>query len=158
MGLPLGGGTRSGFFEHTINLFKGETFSLRHEEVSVDESTCAECTPDEEDAGLEISLISSNHVWSDDGDDSIPEPVRSSGKSDTPRSDRKREDFSDKDPSAGTPSGSKEENEDGDERDLGVHGGNVVSNARCTVSREMGLVEPDCDTNDGYNELADKHA
>jgi len=67
--LPLGGSARGGLLHHLVNLLEGETLGLRDKEESVDESACAEASPDEEDAGLEVSLVGADHVGSDDSDD-----------------------------------------------------------------------------------------
>jgi hypothetical protein len=59
-------------------------------------------------------------------------------------------------PRAGAPSRGKEEDEDGDEGDLGIDGGDVVGALDAVDDRD--LVEADGDTDDGDNELADHHA
>ncbi len=46
---PLGGGPWRSLFKHSIDLFKGQTLSLWHQEVSVDETGETESSPKEED-------------------------------------------------------------------------------------------------------------
>lgn len=67
--LPLGRGTGSGLLHHLVDLLEGETLGLRDEEVGVDKGTGAERSPDEEDLGLEVTLVSVDHVGGDDSDD-----------------------------------------------------------------------------------------
>jgi hypothetical protein len=69
--LPLGGSARGGLLHHLVDLFEGKTLSLRNEEVGVHESACAEATPHEEDAGLEVALVGVDHVRGDDSDDTM---------------------------------------------------------------------------------------
>jgi hypothetical protein len=45
---PFGGCARSGLFEHTINLLKGQALGLRNEDVCVEEAQSTERSPDEE--------------------------------------------------------------------------------------------------------------
>jgi len=159
---PLAGGTGSGLLEHAVDLLKGETLGLGDEEIGVDEGEGAETSPDEEDAGLEITVLSADHVRGDDGDDGIPEPVGGGGESDTTGTDREREDLTDDDPGTGTPGGGEEEDEDGDEGNLGVDGSSVVGSGERVatgdgVGNGVGLVETNGDTNDGNEELAEEH-
>lgn len=58
-----------------------------NEEVGVDKGSSAETTPDEEDRRLKVALIRVDHVWGDDSDDGVPQPVGSSGESDTTSTD-----------------------------------------------------------------------
>ena len=75
---------------------KGVTYlCFWHQEVGVDESTCAKTTPDEEHARSQISFIFVDHVGGNDGNNSVPQPVRGGGKGDTSRSDGQWEHFSD---------------------------------------------------------------
>jgi hypothetical protein len=87
-------------------------------------------------------LINTDQVRGDDGQDTVPEPVGSGGKTNTSRSDGDREDFTDNDPSSGTPGGGEEEDVDTDQSDLTLDSVGVGS---------VG------DTNDGTDELADEH-
>merc|ERR1712137_443333 len=123
--LPLGGSAGSGLLHHLVDLLEGQTLGLRNEEVGVDERTSAEASPHEEDAGLEVALIDADHVRGDDSDDSVPEPVGGGGKGNTTGADREREDLANDDPGTRTPGAGKEEDEDGDEGDLGVDGRDV---------------------------------
>lgn len=154
---PPGGLAGSGLLEHTVDLLESEALGLGYEEVRVDERASAETTPDEEDGRPEVALVWADHVRGDDGDDGVPQPVGGGGQSDTTGTDRKGEDFSDKDPSTWSPGGSKEEDEDGDECDLSVDCGDVDCDG-LTGSVGCELVETNGDTDDGDEELADEHA
>jgi len=152
---PLGRGSGSGLGEHLVDLLESESFCFWHKQVSVNECSSAETAPDEEDAGSEVALVLTDHVGSDDGDDGVPEPVGGGGESDTSGSDGEGEDLSDKNPCTGSPGCSEEEDEDGNEGDLSVDGSDVLGTAD-TVD-DLELVESDGDTDDGHEELADKH-
>src|SRR3569833_180782 len=93
------------------------------------------------------------------GDLDIPAPVGSRRQTDTTRADRQGEDLANDDPGAGSPGGGEEEDEDGDEGDLGVDGGHVVGQRLLGGERVgVGVVEADRDADDGDEELADQHA
>jgi hypothetical protein len=68
MRLPLGRVDRGSLFHHAVNLLQRQTLGLVDKEVRIDEAERAERTPDEEDLGPKISLVSSDHVRRDDGD------------------------------------------------------------------------------------------
>lgn len=146
---PLGGCSRSGLFQHAVDLLEGKTLGLRDEDVSVDEAGSAEGAPDEEDTGLEVGLsrVAADHVWGDDSNDAVPEPVGGSGQANTTRTDWQREDLTNKNPGARTPCGGKEEDVDADECNLGRNGRIV-----------MKLLATGGDTNNGNNKFADQHA
>lgn len=157
-GLPAGRSTGSGLLHHLVDLLERQTLGLGDEEVGVDESASAETSPDEEDGGLQVALVGTDHVGGDDGDDGVPQPVGSSGQSNTTRSDRQREDLTNDNPGTRTPGGGEEEDEDGDEGDLSIDSGDVVGNVLGSVGGiGVGLVETNGDTNDGDEELADEH-
>lgn len=153
---PLGRGPGSGLGHHLVDLLERQTLGLGNQEVGVDEGDGAETSPDEEDGGLEVTLVGTDHVGGDDGNDGVPEPVRGGGEGNTTRADGQREDLTDEDPGTRTPGGGEEEDEDGDERNLGVDGGDVVG-AGGAVGEGGGVVESLSDTNDGNQELADQH-
>jgi hypothetical protein len=155
--LPLGRGAGSGLLHHLVDLLEGETLGLRDEEPGVHEGARAQASPDEEDRRLEVALVGADHVRGDDGDDGVPEPVGGGGESNTTGADGERENLADDDPGTGTPSAGEEEDEDGDERNLGVDSRDVNC-ALVTISVDVSLVEADSDTNDGDKELADQHA
>merc|ERR1712137_617170 len=125
-------------------------------EGALDESDGAETSPDEEDGRLEVTLVGTDHVGGDDGDDGVPEPVGGGGEGNTTRADGEREDLTDEDPGTRTPCGGEEEDEDGDERNLGVDGRDVVGTGGA-VGEGGGVVESLSDTDDGNQELADQH-
>jgi len=152
---PLRGCARCRLFEHAVNLFKRQTLRFRHKEVRIDEGTCAETAPHEEDVGLQIALVLIDHIRRDDGDDGIPQPVGSSRKTNTASTDGNREDFTNDDPCTGTPGGSEEENVDTNEGDLGADGRDIIGN-RFTVCY-VRMIETDGVANDRDDELADKH-
>lgn len=157
---PLSRGSGSGLLHHLVNLLERQTLGLGNEEVSVDEGAGAETTPDEEDGRLEVSAVLTDHVGGDDGNDGVPEPVGGGGETDTARSDGDGEDLADDDPGTRTPGGSEPEDEDGDEGNLGVDSADVVGDDGVGVGLSgsgVGVVETDSDTNDGNEELADKH-
>jgi hypothetical protein len=157
VGDPLGGGSRSRLFEHLVDLLEGKTLGFGHQQERVDKGGSAETTPDEEDGRSQVSSVFTDHVGGDDGDDGVPQPVGSGRQGNTSRSDRQGENFTDKDPGTRTPSGGEEEDEDGDEGDLGVDSGDVLGDS-LTSSVGSKLVETDGDTDNGNNELTDQHA
>ena len=112
--------------EHAINLLKRQSLGLGDEEVRVDEAGKAEGSPDEEDLGLEVRVLLTDHVGGDDGDDAVPEPVGGSRETDTTGADRDREDLTDDDPGSGTPGGGEEEDVDADKGDEGTDRALVV--------------------------------
>ena len=87
----------------------------------------------------------------------IPQPVGGSGQGNAAGADRQWKDLANHDPSARTPSRGEEEDKDGDEGDLRIDSGNVVSN-RHIKSIKVCFVEANSDTNDGAEELTDEHA
>jgi hypothetical protein len=157
VGDPLGRVPGSGLLHHAVDLLEGETLCLGDEEVGVDEGAGAKTTPDEEDGRPQVALILVDHVRCDGSNDAVPEPVGGGRESDTTGADGEREDLTNENPCARTPSGSKEEDEDGNEGDLGVDSGDVVGDW-VTSSVEVGVVESNSHTNDGDEELADQHA
>lgn len=70
-GLPAGRGAGGGLLHHLVDLLEGKTLGLRNEEEGVDECTSAQASPNEEDAGLEVALVGSDHVRGDDSDDTM---------------------------------------------------------------------------------------
>jgi len=100
-------------------------------------------------------VLGTDHVWSDNSNDGVPEPVGGGGESDTTGSDGKREDFTDENPGTRSPGGSEEEDEDGNESDLCVNSSDVVGDG-LSSGVEGGLVETDSDTDDSDEELADE--
>lgn len=90
----------------------------------------------------------------------VPEPVGGGRESDTTRTDWEREDLTNDDPGTRTPGGGEEEDEDGDEGNLGVDGRDVVGEGASWVGGgrgRVGVVETDSDTDNGDEELADQH-
>lgn len=103
-------------------------------------------------------MLLSDHVRSDDGNDGVPQPVGSSGETNTTRADGKREDLANNDPGTRSPGGSEEEDEDGNESNLGVDSRDVVGQTLGgIIGVWVGVVESNSDTNDGAEELADQH-
>lgn len=154
---PLARSSWGRLLHYSVNLLERKSLGLGNQEEGVDESAGAETTPDEEDGRSEVTLGCTNHVRGDDRDDGVPEPVGGGGETNTTRSDREREDLTDHNPGSWALGGGEEEDEDGDEGNLGVDGRDVVGD-RVTGSVEVGVVESDGDTNDGNEELADQHA
>jgi hypothetical protein len=98
---PLGRVTGRGLGQHLVDLLERETLGFRDEEDRVDEAAEARATPDEEDGRAHVAAVLADHVRGDDGNDGVPEPVGGGRKTDTARTDRKREDFADEDPGCG---------------------------------------------------------
>jgi len=140
---PLGTSHRRGLLQHSVDLLEGKTLGFWDQEIGVDEAECAERSPQEEDLWSEINTAacSGSDVWGDDGDDAVPQPVGSGGKSNTTRSDWEREDFTDDNPGTWSPSCSEEEDVNADEGDHCRDGW-------------LGRVG---DTDNGDDELANKH-
>jgi len=155
-GPPLGRSAGSCLFHHLVNLLQCKTLGLGHEEVGVDKGAGTETAPDEEDRRFEVASIGVDHVGSNNGDDSVPEPVGGCGEAHTSGADRERENLADQDPGTRSPSRGKEEDEDGNECNLGIDRRDVVGSALAS-SIQVGLVEADSNTNDGAEELADEH-
>jgi len=146
---PRGGCTRSSLFQHAVDLLEGKALGLGNEDVSVDEAGSAEGAPDKEHAGLEVGLsrVAADHVWGDNSNDAVPEPVGGSRQGNTTRSDWQREDLTNENPGTRAPSCGEEEDVDTDECDLG-------GDSRVVVE----LLPTGSDTNNANNELADQHA
>lgn len=156
---PLGRLAGSGLLHHLVYLLERETLCLRNQEVGVDEGASAQASPDEEDGRLQVSTLLTNHVRGDDSNNGVPEPVGGSGQANATRSDGKRENLANDDPSARSPGGSKPEDEDGDESNLGIDRRDVVGDAVGGVGRVgVRVVETNSDTDNGNQELADQHA
>lgn len=102
VGDPCSGGSRGGLLKHTVDLLQAQTLGLGDQDISVDEASRTERSPDEEDSRLQVSVspTSSDHVWCDDGDNAVPEPVGCSGKSNTMGADGQGKNLADYDPSA----------------------------------------------------------
>ena len=66
---PLRGLAWCSLFQHAVDLLEGEALGFRHEEVGVQPASNTEGTPDEEDLGTQVSLVGTDHVWCDNGDD-----------------------------------------------------------------------------------------
>lgn len=163
-GLPLGRCAGRGFLHHLVDLLKRQALGLGHNEVGVNEGTGAESAPDEEDLGLQVTLVSANHVGCNDGNNRVPQPVGGGGQTNTTGTNGKREDFTNDDPSAWAPSRSKPEDENGNERDLSIDGslvlgdGRVLAGIRARVRVRDGMVKASSNTNNGDDELAHQHA
>ena len=154
--LPASGLSGRDFVHHSVDLFKSKTLGFGNEEVGVEDAAEAKGSPHEEDLGLQVSLVSTDQVGSDDRNDAVPQPVGSSGKTDTTGTDGKREDFTNNNPSGGTPGGSEEEDIDGNESNLSIDSAEVDGNGS-TGSVSGGLVETNGDTDDTNDEFADGH-
>lgn len=153
---PFGGCSWRSLLQHSVDLFECEPLGLWDEKVSVKEASSAERSPEEEDLRFEVSLGLADKVWGDDGNDTVPQPVGSSGESDTSRSDWQREDLSNDDPGTWSPSRCKEEDVNGDEGNLCIDSRVVVGVAR-SVRADVSVVESNSDTNNSNDEFADEH-
>lgn len=160
-GLPLGGSTGSSLLHHLVDLLQRQALGLGDEEVGVDKSASAKSTPDEEYLGLQVTTVLTDHVGGDDCNDGVPEPVGGGRQTDATGADGERENFTNDDPGARTPGGGKEEDEDGDKRNLGVDSTEVVGSRGIGILSGRGgvdTVETSSDTDNGDEELADQHA
>jgi len=157
LGPPCSAGSWCRLLHHLVDLFERKTLGLWNEEVGVDEGNGTKSSPYEEDVGLQVSFIFTNHVWCDNGDDGVPEPVGGCGEGNTTRSDWKRENFADNDPGTRTPGRCEEEDEDGNEGDLSVDSRNIISKG-VSICVKMSVVETDSVTDDTDQKLADQHA
>ena len=159
--LPLGGSAGGSLLHHLVDLLERETLGLGDEQVGVDEGQGAETAPDEEDGRLHVASVLANHVGGNDGNDGVPEPVGGGGETHTAGADRQREDLTNENPGTGTPCRGEEEDEDRNEGNLSVNGRDVVGECALGIIGGGGgvsVVEADSDTDDGDEELADKHA
>lgn len=153
---PTGRGTRSGLLHHPVDLLKRKTLGLGDEEVGVHQAGSAETTPDEEDRGLHVTVVTADHVRGNNGNDGVPEPVGGSRESNTAGTDRNREDLANENPGTRTPGRGEEEDVDGDQGNLSVDSRDVVGKS-ATAAIRVGLVETDGDTDNGDDELTDEH-
>lgn len=147
--LPLGGGTWSRLLQHLIDLLERETLALWNHEVGEEKGSAAKSSPHEEDLGSKIglSLLGSDQVWGDNGNDAVPHPVGGGGESDTTGADWQVEDLTDDDPCGWSPSGGEEEDVDANESNHGGDGGGVVVSWLASG-----------DTEDTDDELGDDHS
>jgi hypothetical protein len=99
---------RRGLLHHPVDLLEGKALGLPNEEVGVNEAAHAKGAPDEENLGLEVGLVGTNHIGGNDGNDAIPQPVGSGRKSDSSRPDGDREDLPNNHPGSGAPRCGKE--------------------------------------------------
>lgn len=76
---PLSGVTRRSLFQHAINLLQAKTLGLRDEEVREENAGSASRAPDEEDLGLEVSVLCVHEVRRDEADDEVPDYLVSRG-------------------------------------------------------------------------------
>ena len=72
---PLAGLAGRGLLEHAIDLLEREALRLGDKEVGEDHTSGTGSSPDEEDLTLEIAVLRINHVWRDETDQKVPEPV-----------------------------------------------------------------------------------
>jgi len=89
---------------------------------------------------------------------SVPEPVGSSGQTNTTGTNGQWEDFTNDNPGTRTPCRCEEEYEDGDECDLGIDGWDVIGAGITSSVNYVGVVETDGDTDNSHEELTDQHA
>lgn len=103
MRLPSGTSHGSSLLEHLVNLLQAQTLGLRDDEKG-EQETQEKCTaPDKEHFDFQIRLRLVHHVGSDHGNNTVPEPVRSSGNGDTFRSDGQRVDLANNYPGSWAP-------------------------------------------------------
>ncbi|KAG7698243.1 hypothetical protein KL915_001960 [Ogataea haglerorum] len=141
--LPLGRGPWGGLLEHPVDLLQSKALGFWDQHHGVQKTAATQRAPDEEHLRSQVALVGVNHVRSDDGNNTVPQPVGGGRQTNTPRSDRQWEDLSDDNPSSRTPGRSKEEDVDADEGDLSLHGVLVL-----TIDG----------TGNGHDKLADNHS
>lgn len=140
---PLGRATRCGLLEHVVNLLEGQALCLGNQEVGKNNARSAGRAPDEEDLGLEVAVLSVDHVRCDEANDEVPEPVARCRQRDTLRANRQGKDLANDNPRHRTPGGGEEENVEAGEDDE-AHGGSLAALGN--------------GAHDGDDELADEHA
>lgn len=123
---PLSRMTRRSLLKHAINLLKREALRLRDQEGSIHETARAKRSPDEEDLCSKIAILRAYHVWDDDGNDAVPQPVGRCGQTDTTGADGDGVDLADDDPGGGAPGRGEEEDVEADEGDHGTGGAGVL--------------------------------
>lgn len=69
MRYPAAGVPWGRFLQHLVDLLKGETFSLRDQEIGVYKTGGAKSAPKEEDLRPEVAFVRTDKVGSNDGDD-----------------------------------------------------------------------------------------
>jgi len=72
---PLGGLAGRGLFEHDVDLLERKALRFGDKEVGEDHTSSTGRSPDEEDLTLKIAVLRINHVWRDETDHKVPEPV-----------------------------------------------------------------------------------
>jgi hypothetical protein len=72
---PLARGARRRLLEHAVDLLEAQALGLGDEEVREEHAGGAGGAPDEEDLGLEVTVVGVDHVRGDEADDEVPEPV-----------------------------------------------------------------------------------
>ena len=72
---PIGGLAGRGLLEHDVDLLERKSLRFGDKEVGEDHTSSTGRSPDEEDLTLEISVLRINHVWRDETDHKVPEPV-----------------------------------------------------------------------------------
>lgn len=100
---PLCAIHRRGLLEHLVHLLKGQALGLGDEEERKEIAEEERTAPDEENLHAEISHVRVDHVWGDDCDDAVPEPVRGGGQCDALSADRERIQLPDHNPRCGAP-------------------------------------------------------
>ncbi|KAH3668419.1 hypothetical protein OGAPHI_002173 [Ogataea philodendri] len=125
--LPLGRSQWSSLFKHLVNLLQSQTLGFWDQQNGVQQAASAQGSPDEEHLGSKVTLVLVGHVWSNNGDNTVPKPVGSGRETNTSGSDRQWEDLTDNNPGSWTPSRCKEEDVDADEGDHGTDSFVVVS-------------------------------
>lgn len=69
---PLGAVARCRLGHHLVDLLKGKTLGLGHQEVGIDEAAAAQAAPDVKHLGTKVALVLVHHVGGNDGNDAVP--------------------------------------------------------------------------------------
>lgn len=107
MRLPFGTSHGSRFLKHLVDLLQRQPLGLGNNEKGKHEAQNESAAPDKEDLDCQITLILVHNVWGDDGNDTVPEPVRGRCKSDALGANGEWIDLADDDPRSRTPGGGK---------------------------------------------------
>jgi len=116
---PSSTSPRRALLNTPINLFQTQPLQLIDTEVGKDRTTSAQAAEDVEDLRAQVGIVHADEVRVDDGDDSVPEPVRSGTEADAAGANGKGKDLADDDPCCRTPGCGEEGDEDAEERDFG---------------------------------------
>lgn len=88
-------------------MLQGQPLGLGDDEEGKQQAQEERTTPDEEHLNRQVALVLVHDVWRDDGNHTVPQPVRGCSKSNTLGSNWERVDLANHDPGSRTPGGCK---------------------------------------------------